>query len=63
MNVLVQLFYGESRFLVRFQDGFDKDLTSNKLTIVTVEKISVDKQPKGPIVYVITYETVDSEKE
>ena len=30
-------------FLVRFQDGCEKDVTSNKLTVVTVEKSPVDK--------------------
>ena len=36
------------RFLVRFQDGCEKDLTSNQLTIVIVEKSLVDNEPEVP---------------
>ena len=29
------------RFLVRFQDGYEKDLTSNQLTSITVDSIPI----------------------
>ena len=44
---------------MRFQDGCEKDLNSNKLAVATVEKIPVDKEPKVNIIYVIPYDTVD----
>ena len=37
---------GKSRLLVRLQDGFEKDMTSNKLTIVTVDSITVTEEAK-----------------
>ena len=36
-----------------FQYGSYKDLTSNKLTIMTVEKIPVTKEYEVPMIYVI----------
>ena len=38
---VVQGVSGKRRFLVRSKDGCEKDLTSNQLTIVTVEKSTV----------------------
>ena len=38
---VVQGVSGKRRFLVRFQDGCEKDMTSNKLTAVIVDKIPV----------------------
>ena len=32
---VVQELYGKRSFLVRLQDGCDKDLTSNQLTVMT----------------------------
>ena len=34
-----QVFSGKRRFLVRFQDGCEKDLTLNQLTVMTVDDI------------------------
>ena len=39
LTVSVQGLSRERRFLARFQDGCDKYLTSNQLTIMTVQKI------------------------
>ena len=47
---VVQVLYWEKRFLVRFQDGYKKDLTSNKLTIVIVEKSLVGEEPEVPTI-------------
>ena len=47
---------------MRFQDGCEKYLTSNQLTVVTSEKIDVDEEHKVTIINVIPDKTVDSEK-
>ena len=39
---------GKKRFLVRFQYGGEKYMTSNQITAVTVEKIPVEKEPEVP---------------
>ena len=39
---MVQGVYGNRRLLMRFQDGCEKDLTSNKLTIMTVDNIPMN---------------------
>ena len=36
MNGVVQEVFGERRFLVRFQDGLEKEILSNRLTILAV---------------------------
>ena len=41
LNGVVQGVSGKRRFLVRFQDGCEKVMTSNQLTIVTVDRIPV----------------------
>ena len=38
---VVQGVYGKKRFLMRFQYGCKKDLTSNQLDILILEKIPV----------------------
>ena len=43
---VVQGVLGKKRFLVRFQDGFENNLSSNQLNIVIVEKIPEDKEPE-----------------
>ena len=43
---MVQVLSGKERFLVRFQDGCKKNLSSNQLTIVIVEKIPEEKEPE-----------------
>ena len=47
---------------MRFQDGCAKDLTLNKLTIVTEENSPMDYKPKVPTVEVIPENTVDLDK-
>ena len=42
---VVQGFSGKKSFVVRFQDGCKKNLSSNQLTIVIVENILEDKEP------------------
>ena len=41
---VVQGVSGKRRLLVRFQDGFDKDLNSNQITTTTIEKIPMDEE-------------------
>ena len=59
---MVQGVSGKRRFLVRFQYGFEKDLTSNQLTAVTVDNIPVDEKPEMSMISVIPDDTVDLEK-
>ena len=33
------------RFLVRFKNGYEKNLSSNQLTVVIVDKIPVEEEP------------------
>ena len=42
-TVVVQGVSGRSRFLVRFQNGCENNLSSNQLTVVIVEKIPVEE--------------------
>ena len=50
------------RFLVRLQDGCEKDLTSNKLTVVTVYKSPVYEEPEVNMIAMITNKIVDLDK-
>ena len=43
---MVQLISWKKRFLARFQDGCDKSISSNQLTIVIVHKIPEEKEPE-----------------
>ena len=45
---------------MRFHDGCEKDMTSNQLAVVTVEKIPVEKEPEVTMITVIPYDAVDS---
>ena len=45
---VVQGASGKKRFLVRFQDGYEKDLTLNQLTVVIVAKIPRRRNPRCP---------------
>ena len=47
---------------MRFQDGCEKDLTSNQLAAVTVERIPVTEEAEVPTISVIHDETIDLEK-
>ena len=49
-------------FLVRFQYGCEKDITSNQLDVVTVYRRSTTKEAEVPKIYVIPDETVNLEK-
>ena len=42
---VVQAISGKMRFLVRFHDGCEKNLSSNQLTIVTPHDILVEEAP------------------
>ena len=59
---MVQVVYGNKRSLVRFQHGCEKDLKSNQLSIVILEKSPMEEEPKVPRIAVIPDETVMSEK-
>ena len=43
LNCSVQGVSWNSRFLVMFKDGYEKYMTSNQLTVVTLEKSPVKK--------------------
>ena len=42
---VVQAISGKSRFLVRFHDGCEKNLSSNQLTVVAAHEIQVEEAP------------------
>ena len=46
LNGVVQGVSGRRRFLVRFQNGCEKNLSSNQLTVVTAQEILVEEAPK-----------------
>ena len=43
---VVQGVSGRRRFLVRFQNGCEKNISLNQLTVVIVEKILVEEEPE-----------------
>ena len=47
---VVQVFSGKKRLLVRFQYGCDKNPTSNKLTVMTVDRIPMTEEAKVPTI-------------
>ena len=59
---VVQLLSRNNRFVVRFQDGCEKYLTLNQLTVVIVENNPVKEESKVPMITEISYETVRSDK-
>ena len=59
---LFQGFSDKRRLLFSFQDMCEKYLTSNQLTVATVEKIPMDEEPKVPTIAVINDAKVYSEK-
>ena len=59
---MVQEVSGKKRFLVRFQYGCKKDMTSNQLTVVILDNIPVEEEPTVPMITVIPDETFPSEK-
>ena len=56
---VVQVVSGNSMFLMVFNDGREKDLTSNQLTAVTVYMIPMTKEAKVPTIFAIPDDTVD----
>ena len=59
---VVQGVSGKKRFLVRFQDGCENDMTSNQLTILIVENSPVEKELEVPTITEIPDDTFTSEK-
>ena len=58
LNGVVKGISGKMRFLVRFQYGCEKDLTSNQITIMVVEKIPVTEETELHMISVIPDETI-----
>ena len=56
---MIQGLFVNRRFLVRFQYGCEKDLTSNKLTATTVDKRPVNEESEVTTTSSIPYEIVD----
>ena len=61
MTGVVQIASGKNIFLVMFEDGCEKYLASNQVTIVTVEKIPMEEERQVPTTAVIPNETVSLE--
>ena len=59
---VVQGVSGKKRFLVRFHNVFENDITSNQPTIVVVEKIPVTEESEVPRISEKPNETVLSDK-
>ena len=59
---MVQGVSGKMRFLGRFQDGCDKDLTSNQLTVVTVDRSPATEEAEILMISAKHEEAVDLEK-
>ena len=59
---VVQGVSGRMRFLVRFQNGCKKNLSSNQLTVVIVEKIPVEEEPEVSTIPEIPEDQVEKEK-
>ena len=52
---------GRRRFLVRFHNGYKKNMSSNQLTVVIVEKIPEEKEPDVSEISEIPEEQFESE--
>ena len=59
---VVQVVSGRRRFLVRFQNGCKRNLSSNQLTVVIVEKIPVEEEPLLYAIPDILEDQVEKEK-
>ena len=59
---VVQGVLRRRRFLVRFQNGCQNNMSSNQLTVVIVEKIPEEKEPKVSEISEILEEKVELEK-
>ena len=62
LTCVVQVVSGSRRFLVRFQNGCEKNLSSNQLTVRIVEKIPVEEEPEVSTIPEIPEEQVELEK-
>ena len=60
---VVQEVSGKKKFLVRFQDWCEKNMSLNQLTILIVEKIPEEKEPEVSEIDEIPEEQVKLEKE
>ena len=59
---VVQCVSVNRKLLARFQDGCEKDTTSNQLTNMKVERIPMNKEAEVPTISVITNKTIGLEK-
>ena len=59
---MVQGVSGKMVLLVKFQDGYDKDMTMNQITGVKLDRIPVTKEAEFPTIYAILDWEVDLEK-
>ena len=59
LNFVVESISSKRRFLARFQYGCEKDLTSNHITVVTVDRIPMNEEAEVPMISTKTEEEVD----
>ena len=59
---LVQSVSGRRRFLVMFQNGCEKNLSSDQFTIVVVDKILVEEEPEVSTIPEIPEDNVEKQK-
>ena len=62
LNGVVQGVLGRRRFLVRFHHGCKNNMSSNKLTVVILEKIPVEEEPEVSTIPEIPEDQVEKEK-
>ena len=62
MTGVVQGISGRRRFLVSFQNGCEKNMSSNQLTVLIVEKIPEEKEPEVSEIAEIPEEQVELNK-
>ena len=59
---VVQGVCGRRRFLVRFHNGFEKNLSSNQLTVVIAHEILVEEEPEVSKIPETLEDNVESHK-
>ena len=62
MTGVVQAILGKRRFLVRFHDGCENNLSSNQLTVVAAHEILVEEAPLVSTIPEIPEYIVESHK-
>ena len=62
MTGVVQAILGKRRFLVRFHDGFQNNLSSNQLTVVAAHEILVEEAPLVSTILEIPEDIVEINK-